>query len=201
MLGEADLSKIIRLQLAYMAPHTQIKIHRDQGRYASHAHRIHLVVATDPQVGASPCPAVCVLPVAHHCALDSQGRCAVACARLGREVHQRLTWPCLHLLLPPGSALQVVFAQCPDRADARLDVAASAASILQGQPGADGCLPIHVTQEGLVFELNNRLRHYVVNGGDEPRIHLLVDVAETPRKPFDLRMGQTCDYSHGRIDC
>ena len=51
IIGEADLSKVIRLQLALMAPHTQIKIHTDQGRYASHAHRIHVVIATNPKVG------------------------------------------------------------------------------------------------------------------------------------------------------
>ena len=102
---------------------------------------------------------------------------------------------------PLPARLQVVFAQCPATVPGKLDVVASAASILEGEAGREGCLPIHVTEEGLVFELNNRLRHYVVNGGDTPRIHMVVDVAEEPRTPLELRVGQRCDYSRGRIDC
>lgn len=122
------------------------------GGYASRAHRIHVVIATNPQV------------VFAQCAADGRGRGA------GRDV-----------------------------------VAATAALLAAGgRAGVDGdsgCVPIRVAEEGLVFELNNRLKHYVVNGGDEPRIHLVVDVAESPRQPIELRVGQTCDYSRGSLDC
>ena len=64
----------------------------------------------------------------------------------------------------------------------------------------DVCIPIHV-EEGLVFELNNRLDHSVHNGGDAPRVHLVVDVAEAPRQRKDLAVGQVCAYSGGRIVC
>lgn len=62
------------------------------------------------------------------------------------------------------------------------------------------CVPIHV-EEGLVFELNNRLDHYVDNDGDAARIHMVVDVVESPRKRIALKVGQVCAYNNGRIDC
>jgi Aspartyl/Asparaginyl beta-hydroxylase len=64
----------------------------------------------------------------------------------------------------------------------------------------DTCVPIHV-DEGLVFELNNRLEHYVNNEGSMPRIHLVIDVAESARKRIILRTGQVCQYINGRIEC
>jgi len=57
------------------------------------------------------------------------------------------------------------------------------------------------TDEGTVFELNNRLKHYVKNESDQDRIHLVVDVAEGPRERTKLRVGQRCDYTHGDIVC
>jgi hypothetical protein len=62
------------------------------------------------------------------------------------------------------------------------------------------CLPLHV-EEGLAFELNNRLEHAVRNGGAEPRVHLVVDVAEGPRARRRLKPGQVCRYVDGGIDC
>jgi hypothetical protein len=62
------------------------------------------------------------------------------------------------------------------------------------------CLPLHV-EEGLAFELNNRLEHSVRNGGAEPRVHLVVDVAEGPRARRRLKPGQVCLYVGGDIDC
>jgi hypothetical protein len=56
-------------------------------------------------------------------------------------------------------------------------------------------------EEGLVFELNNRLGHRVRNDGDEPRVHLIADVAETPRRQHTLEVGQVCSYHKGRIMC
>lgn len=60
-----------------------------------------------------------------------------------------------------------------------------------------GCLRIRL-EAGLVFELNNRLAHEVVNGGDTPRIHLIADVAESPRRPLRLRVGEVCKYDATR---
>ncbi len=57
------------------------------------------------------------------------------------------------------------------------------------------------TDEGTVFELNNRLKHFVKNESGQDRIHLVVDVAEGPRERTKLRVGQRCEYSHGDIVC
>ena len=57
------------------------------------------------------------------------------------------------------------------------------------------------TEEGSVFELNNRLKHHVQNASDQDRIHLVVDVAESPRERTKLRVGQRCEYTHGTIVC
>jgi hypothetical protein len=64
----------------------------------------------------------------------------------------------------------------------------------------DVCVPIHV-DEGLVFELNNRLEHYVNNNGSMSRIHLVIDVAESARTRTFLKKGQVCKYISGRIEC
>lgn len=61
------------------------------------------------------------------------------------------------------------------------------------------CVPLHV-EEGLVFELNNRLAHSVTNG-DQPRIHLVIDVAESARPHRQLRVGEVCSYGSGKIVC
>ena len=120
LLGD-DIGNIIRLQFAIMPANTHIKRHTDKGGYSATGHRIHLVVASTPQVKFTVCE-------------------------------------------------------------------------------GDTCVPIHV-EEGLVFELNNRLDHYVDNDGAESRIHLVVDVVETPRKRTALRVGQVCAYDAGAIKC
>jgi hypothetical protein len=62
------------------------------------------------------------------------------------------------------------------------------------------CLGLHL-EEGLVFELNNRLEHYVDNRGAAPRVHLVVDVAEGARERTALEPGEVCDYAGGEILC
>ena len=62
------------------------------------------------------------------------------------------------------------------------------------------CIPIP-TPEGLVFELNNRVPHKVVNASPEPRIHLVVDVAEVARNYYELPPGTVCPYVDGVIKC
>ncbi len=154
MLGEAALPNILRLQLAYMPPHTRIRVHQDQGGYVSLAHRIHIVIATNPGV------------VFAQCLLGGRRRQVLANA--GEAAATRL-------LGDPGRWVH------------------------EGEEG--GCLPIQAGEEGLVFELNNRLPHYVVNGGEQPRIHLVMDVAESPREPIELQPGQECRYSQGKLKC
>jgi hypothetical protein len=61
------------------------------------------------------------------------------------------------------------------------------------------CLPLHV-EEGLVFELNNRLEHFVDNDSEVSRIHMVVDIAESDRRRTQLKVGQVCKY-HGSITC
>jgi hypothetical protein len=53
-------------------------------------------------------------------------------------------------------------------------------------------------EEGLVFELNNRVPHSVTNNGDSVRIHLVVDVSEEPRSRIPLNPGSVCQYMGGR---
>ncbi|GBF90355.1 green algal specific Aspartyl Asparaginyl beta-hydroxylase [Raphidocelis subcapitata] len=50
------------------------------------------------------------------------------------------------------------------------------------------------THEGFVFELNNKVPHKVSNTGTTDRVHLVVDVAETPRERVKLQPGSTCQY-------
>jgi len=64
----------------------------------------------------------------------------------------------------------------------------------------DVCIPLH-EEEGLVFELNNRLIHFVDNDGDTSRVHLVIDVAEGPRTRTMLAPGQACRYTGGSIKC
>ena len=51
VVGPADLAKIIRLQFARMRPGINIKVHRDKGKWAVGAHRIHIPVTAAPGVG------------------------------------------------------------------------------------------------------------------------------------------------------
>jgi hypothetical protein len=64
----------------------------------------------------------------------------------------------------------------------------------------DNCIRLN-TEEGVVFELNNRLKHHVQNSSDQDRIHLVVDVAEEPRQRTKLKVGQRCEYTQGNIVC
>lgn len=87
----------------------------------------------------------------------------------------------------------VAFHVCESRAGA----IARNITFVQGQ---QECPAIHV-EEGLVFELNNRLAHSVTNGGDQPRIHLILDVSDTPRQQRQLRVGEVCRYVKARVVC
>jgi hypothetical protein len=52
------------------------------------------------------------------------------------------------------------------------------------------------TPEGLVFELNNRVPHKVHNpaASGTIRVHLVIDVFETPRLQTPLSAGSACEY-------
>jgi hypothetical protein len=52
------------------------------------------------------------------------------------------------------------------------------------------------TPEGLVFELNNRVPHKVHNpaASGTIRVHLVIDVFETPRLQTSLPAGTACEY-------
>jgi hypothetical protein len=57
ILGEHDMPKIIRLQLARMKPGvSDIKVHQDSGGYATNAHRIHVPLLTNDGVSFVTCP-------------------------------------------------------------------------------------------------------------------------------------------------
>lgn len=57
------------------------------------------------------------------------------------------------------------------------------------------------TSDGLVFELNNKIPHKVVNHSPYPRIHLVVDVVTEPKRTYDLKQGTNCNYERGVIVC
>lgn len=120
LLG-SDVQNIIRVQFAKMPAHSEIKPHVDSGGYSEKGHRIHVVIASNPDVTFKVCE-------------------------------------------------------------------------------QSSCLKLH-TEEGLVFELNNRLKHFVKNDGDEMRIHMVVDVSEHPQERTKLSKGQVCHYNHGKIVC
>lgn len=120
LLGN-DVQNIIRVQFAKMPAHSEIKPHVDSGGYSEKGHRIHVVIASNPDVTFKVCE-------------------------------------------------------------------------------QSSCLKLH-TEEGVVFELNNRLKHFVKNDGDEMRIHMVVDVSEHPQERTKLSRGQVCHYNHGNIVC
>lgn len=68
--------------------------------------------------------------------------------------------------------------------------------------GREDCIPLHV-EEGLVFELNNRLQHYVDNpeGSNTVRVHMVIDVVESVRTRKRLLRGQECFYAGQKIVC
>ena len=58
--------------------------------------------------------------------------------------------------------------------------------------------------EGLPFEINNGVPHWVKNTADTWRIHLLIDFDEQPvphEHRHELRPGQMCDYSKLDVGC
>ena len=112
---------ITRVQFALMPAQSEIKPHVDTGGYSKDGHRIHFVIASNPDVAFHVCD-------------------------------------------------------------------------------GDACVKLH-TEEGTVFELNNRLKHYVKNDGHEDRVHMVVDVAEEARPRHPLQVGQICRYSAGQIIC
>ena len=62
------------------------------------------------------------------------------------------------------------------------------------------CLPIPM-EEGMVFELNNRVLHRVANDSPLDRVQLVVDVAEAPRMPTDVKPGSQCQYVNANVVC
>lgn len=62
------------------------------------------------------------------------------------------------------------------------------------------CVALHV-EEGMVFELNNRVQHHVSNNSTGPRVHVVVDVGEEKRVRTILPVGATCSYISGDIVC
>lgn len=58
VLGKEDMNKIMRLQLARILPGSFIRIHRDQGGYVEHGHRVHVPLQADSSTLAFvSCPA------------------------------------------------------------------------------------------------------------------------------------------------
>ena len=53
----------------------------------------------------------------------------------------------------------------------------------------------------MVFELNNRVLHRVTNTGPLDRVQLVVDVAEEPRTPTEIKPGSQCEYIRANVVC
>ena len=66
--------------------------------------------------------------------------------------------------------------------------------------GKGDCVPIPM-EEGMVFELNNRVLHRVLNESPLDRVQLVVDVAEEPRTPTEIKPGTTCTYVRANVVC
>ncbi|GIL43818.1 hypothetical protein Vafri_1420 [Volvox africanus] len=62
------------------------------------------------------------------------------------------------------------------------------------------CVPIPMA-EGMVFELNNRVMHLVLNRSNVKRVQMVVDVAEEPRAPRRLKPGTICTYDRAIMQC
>ncbi|GMH37805.1 hypothetical protein BSKO_05678 [Bryopsis sp. KO-2023] len=65
---------------------------------------------------------------------------------------------------------------------------------------ANDCLRVPM-EAGHVFELNNLVRHRAVNAGKRERIHLIVDIRETPLVHKELKEGHVCTYIRGVMNC
>jgi hypothetical protein len=50
------------------------------------------------------------------------------------------------------------------------------------------------TEEGFVFELNNRAAHKVSNNSPVPRVHVVMDLCEEPHQRVEVPPGTVCDY-------
>ncbi|KXZ44217.1 hypothetical protein GPECTOR_71g578 [Gonium pectorale] len=66
--------------------------------------------------------------------------------------------------------------------------------------GEGDCAQIPM-EAGMVFELNNRVLHKVLNRSQVKRVQLVVDVAETPRTPRRLKPGTVCNYQNAVVVC
>lgn len=73
----------------------------------------------------------------------------------------------------------------------------SAANLSASKPD---CWPI-ILEEGQAFEINNGLLHQVENNSNVTRIHLIIDVAETPRGRTLLPAGTVCHYTPLAVAC
>lgn len=58
LLGKKDLRNIIRMQFARMQPGIHIRTHRDHGKWAMHAHRLHVPITAAPGVDFMVLPLV-----------------------------------------------------------------------------------------------------------------------------------------------
>lgn len=107
--------------------------------------------------------------------------------------------------MPPGSTIRKhvdVGGYSTNGHRIHVVVSTSPAITFQVCAEPEKCIPLHV-EEGLVFELNNRLQHFVDNPSNSStvRVHLVIDVVESPRKRKRLARGQECAYRGSKIFC
>ncbi|KAG2501830.1 hypothetical protein HYH03_000329 [Edaphochlamys debaryana] len=95
--------------------------------------------------------------------------------------------------LPIVSDANIHFKTCPD--DER-----SQNRRLGGETDTTSCVDLPM-EEGMVFELNNRVSHLVLNQGSIRRVQMVVDVAEDARAPRRLKPGTICNYVRAVMVC
>ncbi|GFR39810.1 hypothetical protein Agub_g302, partial [Astrephomene gubernaculifera] len=108
--------------------------------------------------------------------------------------------------LPVVSNSNVSFQVCPNLERSYVEEGKAAARrnrrLGEQQQGLreDDCVAIPM-EEGMVFELNNRVLHLVLNHSNLKRVQMVVDVAEEPRQPRRLKPGTVCRYESAVMVC
>ncbi|PNW88504.1 hypothetical protein CHLRE_01g032400v5 [Chlamydomonas reinhardtii] len=99
--------------------------------------------------------------------------------------------------LPIVTHPNVSFEVCPNEDGRKLGRRMSQAHSAAAE---HDCVSIPMA-EGMVFELNNRVSHLVLNKSNVKRVQMVVDVAEDPRSPRRLKPGTICNYEHAVMVC
>lgn len=190
VLGRSDAHNVVRIQFARMAPGSRILMHQDMGGYAQLGHRIHMPVATHPNVTFD----LCLSPDEEEEVNAAAGHGVLQSSAAGAADATTGAWRPLGGSVQPDGRGGGGMRGGPPRPGATAERAAQLDAEAE-------CFTIDAP-EGLVFELNNRAAHRVRNDSPVHRIHLVIDVAEDARSQATLLPGAVCEYDiRGFIQC